>query len=145
MKPLVLLPLMFSLFGLVSNTALAEDALSKIGRAAQQTSQAVQEAKDTRDVITGQKTTATPATNETKQGEARKVVRDESQHHTDKVTSTAEAKRHEMENRGQEISEEKHRRNADRKAKNERKKDKKRKHDNEGGHANDHGQKDKRD
>lgn len=141
MKSLWVVSLSLVSLGLLGQSAQAEDALSKIGRAAQQTSQTVQEVKDTRDVLTGQKTPEVPVKPDAKSADPRKMAHDQAQHRMDEVKGAAAANGRELERHGQEMSDEKHRRNAERKAMKDHKKGRNKKHD----HGHDHKVKDKRD
>lgn len=144
MKSFLILPAALFSLGLAANTAQAEDALSKIGRVAEQTSQKVQEAKDTRDVLTGKKTTDEVQVNKSGSTDPRKAAEDELKQKKEKLKSGAEAKRDELENHGQEVSAERHRINAERKAmKEQRKNHREKRHS--GDHEGDHEHKDKHD
>lgn len=122
MKSLLAASITLVSLGLVSHAAQAEDVLSKIGRAAEQTTQKVQEAKETRDVLTGQKAPEPSGKNDSGSTDPRKMAHDEVEQKKSELKNGAEEKRHEIENRGQVVSDEKQRLNAERKAMKEQRK-----------------------
>lgn len=145
MKSLLAASITLVSLGIVSHAAQAEDVLSKIGRAAEQTTQKVQEAKETRDVLTGQKAPEPGGKSDSGSTDPRKTAHDEVERKKGELKNGAAEKRNEVENHGQRVSDEKHRLNAERKAMKEQRKNLRDKNRPADEHKGDHEHKGSRD